>query len=93
MPLFLHLRGRHGLPALQGRAASLDAVGFQEWLGAKGVHKHSKLQEQPVQTRPGAQRVHTILDVEKHQAVRRGGPRQQELGAEAVESREQVVRI
>lgn len=57
------------------------------------MHKHSKLQEQPVQTRPGAQRVHTILDVEKHQAVRCGGPRQQELGAEAVESREQVVRI
>lgn len=44
-----------------GKSCVPDAVGFQEWLGAKGVHKHSKLQEQLVQTRPGAQRVHTLF--------------------------------
>ena len=52
----------HGLPVLRGKAASLDAVGFQDtWLGTKRVHKHSKLQEQPVRIRPRAQSVHTAF--------------------------------
>lgn len=35
-------KGMHGLPTLQGKAAFLDAVGFQEWLGVKGCTLYSR---------------------------------------------------